>query len=85
MISIKNQLVVGLALSMSLTSIPAFAQTHKHGHHISPVVAGVAAYELAKHTGKPGHKNVLQRHPVLTGLGAAYLAHKHNKKVDHKH
>jgi hypothetical protein len=77
--SFKNQLAVGLAVAMGLASVPASAQVHKK-HHISPVVAGVAAYELAKHTGRPGHKNVLQRHPVLTGLGAAYLAHRHNKK-----
>lgn len=77
--SCKNYLVVGLVLASGLSAIPASAQVHKK-HHISPVVAGVAAYEIAKHTGKPGHKNVLQRHPVLTGLGAAYLAHKHNKK-----
>ena len=83
MTSFKNQLAVGLALTMGLSSIPASAQVHKKGHHISPVVAGVAAYEIAKHTGRPGHKNVMQRHPLLTGLGAAYLAHKHNKKIRH--
>jgi hypothetical protein len=77
--SFKSHLAVGLALAAGLSTVPAYAQAHKK-HHISPVVAGVAAYEVAKHTGKPGHKNVLQRHPVLTGLGAAYLAHKHNKK-----
>jgi len=77
--SFKNQLAVGLALVTGLSAVPASAQVKKK-HHISPAVAGVAAYELAKHTGKKGHKNVLQRHPVLTGLGAAYLAHKHNKK-----
>jgi hypothetical protein len=80
MTSFKNQLAVGLALLIGMSSIPAGAQVHKKKHHISPVVAGVAAYELAKHTGKHGHKNVMQRHPVLTGLGAAYLAHRHNKK-----
>ena len=83
MTSFKNQLALGLALTMSLSSIPASAQVHKKGHRISPVVAGVAAYEVAKHTGRPGHKNIMQRHPVLTGLGAAYLAHKHNKKIRH--
>jgi hypothetical protein len=77
--SLKNQFAVALALMMGLSAVPASAQVHKK-KHISPVVAGVAAYEIAKHTGKPGHKNALQRHPVLTGLGAAYLAHKHNKK-----
>lgn len=76
---IKSTIAVGISLLTALSTIPASAQTHKK-HRISPVVAGVAAYEVAKHTGKPGHKNVLQRHPVLTGLGAAYLAHKHNKK-----
>jgi hypothetical protein len=77
--TMKNSLALGLVLVTGLGTVPASAQTHKK-HHISPVVAGVAAYEVAKHTGKSGHKNVLQRHPVLTGLGAAYLAHKHNKK-----
>jgi len=77
--SLKNTIAVGFALSTGLAAIPASAQVHKK-HHISPVLAGVGAYELAKHTGRPGHKNVFQRHPVLTGLGAAYLAHKHNKK-----
>jgi hypothetical protein len=84
MVSFKNQLIVGLAIATGAASVPAAAQTHK-GHHVSPVVAGVAAYELAKHTGKKGHKNVLQRHPVLTGIGAAIIAHKHNKKVDRGH
>jgi len=79
MSSLKNTVALGLVLATGLSAVPATAQTHKK-HHISPALAGVAAYEVAKHTGKPGHKNVLQRHPVLTGLGAAYLAHKHNKK-----
>lgn len=81
--SLRNQLAVGLALSLGMSSIPACAQVHHKKKHISPAVAGIAAYEVAKHTGKPGHKNFMQRHPVMTGLGAAYLAHKYNKK--HKH
>jgi len=80
--SFRNQLALGLALTIGMSSIPASAQFHKK-KHISPVVAGVAAYEVAKHTGRPGRKNFLQRHPVMTGLGAAYAAHKYNKK--HRH
>lgn len=75
----KTYMCAGLVLASGISAIPAAAQTHKK-HHISPALAGVGAYEIAKHTGKRGRKNVLQRHPVLTGLGAAYLAHKHNKK-----
>ena len=55
------------------------AATPKHHGFLHRAVAGVGAYEIAKHTGNRraaagGHRNLLQKHPVLTGLGAYKLS-----------
>ncbi len=74
-------------LALGLTT-PASAQlfhhkpaTKKHHGFFHRAVAGVGAYEIAKHTGNRraahgGKRNFLQRHPVLTGA-AAYKLSKH--------
>jgi len=81
----KQTLVAGLVLSSSLV-LPAAAnaQTHKVKHiKAKSIAAGIAAYEVAKHTGRPGHKNIAQRHPVLTGIAAGMAMKHHLKKKSH--
>ncbi len=87
--------LVAAPLALGLVS-PASAQlfhrhpsatTHHHGF-LHRAAAGVGAYEVAKHTGNRraaagGHRNFLQRHPVLTGLGA-YKVSKHHLFHRHK-
>ena len=55
----------------------------------SSFAAGYAGYKAAKMSGAnrvaAGHKkNLLQRHPVLTGIGAAMLTHHLLKKNEHR-
>lgn len=83
---VKNLVALSLGASMVVAPLtPALAQV-KHRHtKLKTIAAGVAAYEVAKHTGKNRvthgrRKNFLQRHPVLTGIGAAALMHHHLKK-----
>jgi hypothetical protein len=89
----KAAFVVLLAFVLAITSLTltmgsAIAQTKSHARR-NGVVAGVAAYAAAKHTGKNrlkhGQKrNFMQRHPVLTGIAAYGIAHHYSKK-HHKH
>ncbi len=80
--SIKNTLIVGLVLSSS-TMVPVVATAQAKHHKAKAIAAGVAAYEVAKHTGRRGHKNFMQRHPVLTGIGAAVIVNHHLKHKKH--
>ncbi|MCA1594972.1 MAG: hypothetical protein LC772_00875 [Chloroflexi bacterium] len=55
----------------------SFAERHKTA---TSLAAGIAAYQIAKHTGANraaagGHKNWAQRHPMATAVGAAMLTH----------
>ena len=55
-----------------------FAQRHPT---MTGVVAGVAAYKIAKKTGKNrvahgGKKNFAQRHPMMTGVATGMAVHK---------
>ena len=84
----RSLVVVMLALLIPLLSLPsasAFGK-HKNGNvfqrhrTLSSLAAGVAAYHVAKHTGKNrmahgGRRNFAQRHPFLTGVGAAVATH----------
>ena len=83
----KNIVFALAALPLALAT-PASAQlfhhhsTTTHHHFLHRAAAGVGAYEVAKHTGNRraaagGHRNFLQRHPVLTGA-AAYKVSKHH-------
>lgn len=59
------------------------AQRHPNA---TGVVAGIAAYKIAKKTGKNraaqgGKRNFAQRHPVLTGLAAGWAARKAAKST----
>jgi hypothetical protein len=90
--------MLALVFSIGLLSAPiaqhaAIAQSshrswaHKH-KTLTSVAAGVAAYKAAKITGNNraamgGRKNFMQRHPVLTGMGAAMATHHMLKKTDH--
>ena len=52
---------------------------------IASLAAGIAAYKVAKTTGKNRaaagkKKNFFQRHPILTGIGAAVATHHVIKK-----
>jgi hypothetical protein len=80
--STKNTLVVSLVLCSSMI-LPMAANAQVKHRKAKAAAAGIAAYELAKHTGRRGHKNFMQRHPVLTGLGAAAMANHAMKKKHH--
>ena len=75
--------VMGGALPLA-----ASAQTHSFLHRHSKAagaVGGYAAYKAAKRSGRNRmasgrHRNVFQRHPVATGVGAAVLTHHFAKK-----
>lgn len=79
----KNALLAGLILSTS-TVMPAIASAQDKHHKAKAIAAGIAAYEVAKHTGKPGRKNFLQKHPMLTGIGTAMVVN-HKLKKAKKH
>jgi hypothetical protein len=89
-------LVIPLAAVLGLSALPvvqANAQTHTLHRHSSFIHrhpnataagAGIAAYQIAKHTGnrrarQGRRRNFFQRHPVITGVGAAALAHHYAK------
>lgn len=98
--------MVMCVFALGTLSVPmgAMAQTHSTTTHTkvkkknimqrhpnaTGVVAGVAAYKLAKKTGNKraahgGKKNFAQRHPVLTGVAAGMAARKMAKKTgEHK-
>ena len=81
---IPQTLLAGLVLTSS-TILPVTAMAQDKHTKLKTVAAGVAAYEIAKHTGKvKAHKNFMQRHPVLTGVAAAAIAH-HELKKKGKH
>lgn len=68
-------------LMIASTALPMAASATQVRHrHAKAVAAGVAAYEAAKHTGKAGHKNFIQRHPKLAGVAAAIAVNHHLKK-----
>lgn len=74
-------MALGIAAPASAQLFHRHSTTHHH-HFLHRAVAGVGAYEIAKHTGNRraaagGHRNFLQRHPVLTGLGAYKLSKHH--------
>jgi hypothetical protein len=79
-------LLAGLVLCSSL-ALPISAQAVQVKHRkAKAIAAGVAAYEIAKHTGKnKAHKNFMQRHPMLTGIAAAAAVNHHLKKKEKKH
>lgn len=66
------------------------AQVSRHRHHrLAKVAGGIAAYELAKKTGKNrvahGRKrNFFQKHPVVSGLVGAHVAGKIAKRRHHR-
>lgn len=71
-----------LLAQTSVMPVSALAMQHRHAG-LKSVVAGVAAYEVAKHTGRHGHKNFAQRHPVMTGVSVGMITHHFLKK--HRH
>jgi len=83
-----RSIAVALTLATSI-GLPTVASAQVHGwthrhHKMATAGAGIGAYELAKHSGRNraahgGHRNFMQRHPVMTGLGAAALMHHHAK------
>jgi hypothetical protein len=81
----SQTLLAGLLLTTS-TILPMTAVAQDKHIKLKTAAAGVAAYELAKHTGKgKAHKNFMQRHPVLTGVAAAAIAHHELKKKPKHH
>ncbi len=81
---ISQTLLAGLVLSSSM-ALPLTAMAQDKHTKLKSVAAGVAAYELAKHSGKhKAHKNFMQKHPVLTGIAAAAVV-RHELKKKPKH
>ena len=85
----KATLALSLALLMLLTTVtfavPSSPDHTKSHARRNGVIAGVAAYAAAKHTGnnrlRHGQKrNFMQKHPVLTGIAAYGIAHHYSKK-----
>jgi len=67
---------------MAQTQHKTFAQKH---HKLAGIAAGVAAYKIAKKTGKNrvaagGKKNFAQKHPMLTGVATGVAVNHHLKK-----
>ncbi len=83
------RLVMALALALIVPmsiAVPGASARHRSGNIFqrhrgaSSVAAGIAAYHIAKHTGRNraahgGHRNFAQRHPMISGIGAAVLTH----------
>jgi hypothetical protein len=69
-----------IAASIALTSVSpiAIAQNVKH-RKLKTVAAGVAAYELAKHS----HNRFAHKHRVAAGIAAAVAANHYMKKKHH--
>lgn len=86
----KIALTFGAVFAMGgVLPLAASAQTHHsflHRHSkAAGAVGGYAAYRAAKRTGSSRmasgrHRNFMQRHPVMTGVGAAALTHHFAKK-----
>ena len=82
---LSHTLLAGLVLSSSM-ALPLTAVAQAKHTKLKTVAAGVAAYEIAKHSGKnKAHKNFMQRHPVLTGMAAAAVVHHELKKKPKHH
>lgn len=80
------QLSLALLVLASFLVMPVMAGAQVKHKMLKSAAAGVAAYEIAKHTGKNNaHKNFLQKHPVLTGMAAAAIVHHQLKKKDRHH
>jgi hypothetical protein len=73
---------VAVSPVMAQTPHKTFAQKH---HKLAGIATGVAAYKIAKKTGKNrvaagGRKNFAQKHPMLTGVAAGVAVNHHLKK-----
>jgi len=74
----KLQLALAATLVISTSLVPAFAQPHHKPKHVmlKTVAAGVAGYELAKHS----HNRFLHKHRFAAGIAAAAATHHYLKK-----
>ena len=75
---------IGGALPLAASAQTHHSFLHRHSK-AAGAVGGIAAYRAAKRTGRSRmasgrHRNVFQRHPVATGVGAAVLTHHYAKK-----
>lgn len=75
----KATILATLVLGSTILPVAANATQVRH-RHAKAAAAGLAAYEAAKHTGKTGHKNFIQRHPKLAGVATAIAVSHHLKK-----
>ena len=84
----KIAMTLGVAFAVGgVAPLAANAQgsiLHRH-HKAAGAVGGYAAYRAAKRTGRSrmasGRKrNFMQRHPILTGVGAAAVTNHYAKK-----
>jgi hypothetical protein len=79
--------LLAATFSLSFGTIAGAQTTQHHGflHRHAGAVAGIGAYEAAKHTGRRRiahgrHRNFMQRHPIVTGIAAGAAAHHWAKK-----
>lgn len=84
----KIAMTLGAAFAISgVAPLAANAQgsiLHRH-HKAAGAIGGYAAYRAAKRTGRNRmasgrHRNFMQRHPMLTGVGAAAITNHYAKK-----
>ncbi len=75
----KFQLAFAASMAISSAAVPAFAQSHHKHRTLKTVAAGVAGYELAKHS----HNRFLHKHRFAAGVVGAMAAHHYMKKHHH--
>ena len=74
-----NTAVAGLVIMGTIAPTASFAAPVKH-KMLKTVAAGVAGYELAKHS----HNRFLQKHRFAAGVAGAMMMHSHLKKKSHQ-
>ncbi len=78
----KLQLAIAAAVALSSTALPLTAQAQvkpKH-HKLATFAAGVAGYEVAKHS----HNKFAHKHRFAAGIASAVVANKMMKAHDRK-
>jgi hypothetical protein len=76
----KFQLAVAAALTLGSAALPltANAQAKPKHHKLATVAAGVAGYEVAKHS----HNKFAKKHRFAAGIASAVIANKALKARD---
>jgi hypothetical protein len=72
----KFQLAVVASMVMGSTMLPMAAQAQTKHRTLKTMAAGVAGYEVAKHS----HNRFLHKHRKAVGVVSALVAHHYMKK-----